>query len=76
MARKLFAVNTEEVKHDAQTETQHPLFSPLAEQWEKAVAAIQGLPPRVALVKRRGKGVVQLRTEPIGPYRITYCGSK
>src|SRR5207244_2860880 len=40
MARKLFAVDTVEVKHDAQTDVQHPLYSPLPEQWERAVAAI------------------------------------
>lgn len=71
MARKLFSVDTEQVKHEAQTETQHPLFSPLMEQWERAVATIQELPPRVALVKRQGRGVAQLRTEPIRPYRVT-----
>src|SRR6185503_12482679 len=38
MAPKLFTVDTEQVKHEAQTETQHPLFSPLSEQWEQAVA--------------------------------------
>jgi hypothetical protein len=38
MALKLFTVDTEAIKHDAQTDTQHPLFSPLTEQWEKAVA--------------------------------------
>jgi len=71
MARKLFMVDTEEIKHDAQTETQHPLYSPLMEQWERAVATIQELPSRTALVKRRGTGVVQLRTEPIRPYLVT-----
>jgi len=43
------------------------LFSPLIEQWEKAVATIQNLPPRVALVKRRGAGVAQIKTENIPP---------
>ena len=71
MARKLFMMNTEEVKHEAQTETQHPLYSPLIEQWERAVAAIQSLPPRTALVKRRGTEVVRLRTEPIPPYQVS-----
>ena len=55
MARKLFTVDTEAVKHEAQTETQHLLYSPLPEQWEKAVAAIQALLSRVALVKRIGE---------------------
>ncbi len=70
MARKLFTVDTEAVKHEAQTETQHPLFSPLPEQWEKAVAAVQALTPRMAFVKRRGAGVVQIRTESVQPYCV------
>ncbi len=71
MSRKLFTVDTEAVKHEAQTDTQHPLFSPLAEQWEEATAAIQALPPRVAFVKQRGRGVVQMRTESIPRYQVT-----
>lgn len=71
MARKMFAVDTEAVKHDAQTDTQHPLYSPLSEQWERAVAGIQGLTPRMALVKRRGKNVAHIRTETIPRYAVT-----
>jgi hypothetical protein len=71
MARKLFTMDTDAVKHDAQTETQHPLFSPLNEQWEQAVAAVQELPPRTALLKRRGKGVMRLSTVTIPRYRVT-----
>lgn len=70
LARKLFTVDTDEVKHDAQTEVQHPLFSPLPEQWERAVAAIQELPPRAALVKRRGQPLARIQTEPIRPYGV------
>jgi hypothetical protein len=71
MARKLFTVDTEEIKHDAQTETQHPLYSPLTEQWERAVAALQALTPRNAVVKLRGRSVAQIRTEPIRPYQVS-----
>jgi hypothetical protein len=70
MAKKLFAADTEEIKHDAQTETQHPLFSPLGEQWEKATAAIQDLPPRTALMKRRGHTVIQMQSQSIRPYKV------
>jgi hypothetical protein len=70
MAKKLFAVDTDEVKHEAQTETQHPLFSPLGEQWEKATAAIQALPSRMALIKRRGHPVIQMQTQRIRPYAV------
>jgi hypothetical protein len=71
MAPKLFTVDTKQVKHEAQTETQHPLFSPLSEQWEQAVKAIQSLPPRMAFVKRREAGLVQVRTEPIPLYQVS-----
>jgi Type IV secretion-system coupling protein DNA-binding domain len=70
MAKKLFAADTEEIKHDAQTETQHPLFSPLGEQWERATATIQELPLRTALVKRRGHTVIQMQTQPIRTYGV------
>jgi hypothetical protein len=71
MTPKLFTVDTEAIKHEAQTQTQHPLFAPLSEQWERAVATLQALLPRTALVKQRGVGVVQVRTEPIPPYRVS-----
>jgi|SRR5579859_4777679 len=70
MAKKLFAVDTDEIKHDAQTETQHPLFSPIAEQWERSTAAIQDLPPRTAMIKRRGHGVIKVQTEDIRAYQV------
>ena len=34
LARVLGNVDSQEIKHDAQIPTQHPLFSPLFEQWE------------------------------------------
>jgi type IV secretion system coupling TraD/TrwB family protein len=34
LARLLGSVDSDHVKHEAQTENQHPLFSPLIEQWE------------------------------------------
>jgi hypothetical protein len=71
MAPKLFSVDTEAVKHDAQTESQHPMYSPLQEQWENATASIQRLRPRHALIKRRNAPIVQMRTARIPPYRAT-----
>lgn len=68
MARKLFAVDTTEVKREAQTDTQHPVYAPLPEQWERAVAIIQALKPRTALVKRRGNNVALMRTLAIHRY--------
>ena len=71
MAKKLFAVDLEEIKHDAQTETQHPVYSSLPEQWERWVARLQHLPPRTAWVKRRGQRPARIQTDPIPPYRVT-----
>jgi hypothetical protein len=71
LAPKLFGVDTEAVKHEAGTDTQHPLYKPLNEQWEKATATIQNLTPRFALVKERGAAVVKVRTETIRPYRVS-----
>lgn len=62
MARKLFMVDTEAIKHESQTETQHPIYSPLPEQWEQWVASVQNLPPRQAWVKRRNKIVAKIQT--------------
>jgi hypothetical protein len=42
----------------------------LPEQWERAVAAIQDLPPRTALLKRRGAPVAQVQTVAIPRYRL------
>ncbi len=71
MAKKLFTVDTEAVKHEAQTETQHPVFSPMNEQWENVVAAIQALPPRTAFVKCRGRPTAQIRTPTIPRYGVS-----
>src|SRR5215211_1661298 len=72
MAPKLFSVDTEVIKHDAQTDTQHPLYLQLNEQWEQATATIQRLAPRFALVKRRNAPVVQIKTARIPSYGVTY----
>ncbi len=66
LARKLFSVNGERVKHtvsdDAQQDRTHPVFYSLQEEWEKCVQTIQNLPPRKALVKAQGHGLRMIRT--------------
>src|SRR5215212_4199772 len=62
MAPKLFSVDTEAVKHEAQTENQHPIYAPLQDQWENATASIQRLRPRHALIKRRNAPAVEITT--------------
>src|SRR5262249_13946682 len=68
LAKKIFFVDTNAVKHDAGSVSQHPLFDPLAEQWEKAIASIQWLTGRFAYLKRRGREATLIRTETIRPY--------
>ncbi len=66
LARKLFSVDGERVKHVVNDEPQqdrtHPVFYTLQEEWEKCIQAIQNLPPRHALVKIQGNGVRRIRT--------------
>src|SRR5207244_8430123 len=35
LAREVGQVDTEAIKHEAQTETQHPVFAPLGDQWQQ-----------------------------------------
>lgn len=66
LARKLFSVNGERVKHtvsdDAQQDRTHPVFYSLQEEWEKCVQTIQNRPPRNALVKTQGRRLRLIRT--------------
>ena len=71
MAKKLFSVNSYQVKHPSQTDTQHPMYSSLPEQWEAAVRTIQELPARRCLVKQRGHKTAQIKTETIKPYKVS-----
>ncbi len=49
-------INTKAVKHDPPTETQHPLYEPLLEQWNEWAAALANQKPREATVRNdRGK---------------------
>ena len=51
LARVLGEVDTSAVKRDHQTEVQHPVFSPLSEQWEDFVQFLTRQPVRQATVK-------------------------
>jgi Type IV secretion-system coupling protein DNA-binding domain len=66
MAKKLFMVDGEEIKHEVENEYQqeksHPVYYSLQEQWEQAVQAIQSLRPRTCLVKAPQRGVVKIHT--------------
>jgi hypothetical protein len=75
MAKKLFAVSSEQVKHEVEDSTQqektHPLFYSLPEEWEEATQAIQNLPPRTALVKVPQRAVAKIYTLPIPPHDLS-----
>ena len=75
MAKKLFQVSGEEVKHEVEDSTQqektHPLFYSLPEEWEEATQAIQNLPPRTALVKVPQRAVAKIYTLPIPPHQLS-----
>src|SRR5712692_4596221 len=63
MAKKLFRVSGDPVKHEVENELQqeksHPVYYSLQEGWEQAIQAIQNLKPRTCLIKRPQKGVVK-----------------
>jgi hypothetical protein len=51
LARVLGDVNTQAVKHESQIAIQHPIFSPLSEQWEEFVQFLTKQNVRQATVK-------------------------
>lgn len=62
LAKKLFDVDVTQVKSEPHTETQHPVFSPLAEQWEKWVQELQQLPARCAYARSSNRLATELKT--------------
>ena len=44
-------LNSEEIKHEAQTSTQHPVFAPLLEQWESFTQALTTQAVRQCTIK-------------------------
>jgi len=51
LARMLGQVDPQQVKHDAQSEVQYPLYSPLHEQWEGFIQHLTKQSVRQAMVK-------------------------
>jgi len=68
-AKIVWYVDTEAVKRSPKTESQHEVFSPLPEQWEKYVDTLRFQRPRRATVACEGRDTVSLTTFPIPPYR-------
>jgi Type IV secretion-system coupling protein DNA-binding domain len=75
MAKKLFTVDAEKIKHEVEDEAHqdrtHPIFYSLQEGWEEAVQAIQALKPRTCLVKVPHRGVVKLHTIGVAERRLS-----
>ena len=75
MAKKLFTVEIEKIKHEVedvkQQDRTHPIFYSLQEGWEEAVQAIQELKPRTCLVKAPYRRVVKLHTMAVPERRET-----
>jgi DNA helicase HerA-like ATPase len=65
MAKKLFAPDLTQVKSEAHTETQHPIFTPVSEQWEKYTQELQGLPSRYAYARSGNGEAKRLHTDTV-----------
>ena len=70
-AKFIGSVDTEAIKRDPKTDTQHELFSSLSEQWEGWIDRLRFQPARQATVASQDGQVVSLRTITIPPYTAT-----
>lgn len=70
-AREVGWVDTGAVKSEPHTDTQHPLYSPLAEQWEAWTARLRDQPGRRAVVAGFDGAVNGIWTTTIPPYRAS-----
>lgn len=68
-AQEVGRVDTQAVKREAQTEVQHPVFAPLAEQWEEWAVRLKDQPARQAVVAGYDGSVRRIWTVHIPPYR-------
>jgi hypothetical protein len=66
LARVLGEVNTLAVKHESQTDIQHPIFSPLNEQWEEFVQFLTKQNVRQATVKTADDRLAVIWSELVG----------
>jgi len=70
-AKVIGRVDTEAVKRDAKTQTQHEIFSPMVEQWEKWIDSLRYQPPRQVTVASQDGQVAILKTLTIPRYTAT-----
>ena len=71
LARDIGHVNTEAIKNEALTDTQHPVFSPLGDQWEEWTMRLKYQKARRALVAAQDGSVRDLWTITIPIYTAT-----
>ena len=69
-AKSIGRVDTEAIKRDPKTETQHEIFEPISNQWEEWVDHIRFQPPRQAVISSQDGGVTEIRTISIPPYQV------
>jgi hypothetical protein len=70
-AKIIGRVDTEAVKREALTETQHEVFSSVGEQWEQWFENLHFQPPRQAYVSSQDREAVSITTLPIAANTIT-----
>ena len=61
-ARHIGSADAMLVKDEAKTDTQHPQFFPVLEQFETWTQELQNLPPQVAYVKLHDRPAVRIKT--------------
>jgi hypothetical protein len=71
LAREVGQVDTEAIKHDAQTDTQHPVYQPLIDQYQTWTDRLRFQKSRQATVASQDGRVARIWTIPIPPYRAT-----
>jgi hypothetical protein len=70
LARVLGEVDTQAIKHESQTDVQHPVFSPLSDQWEEFVQFLTKQNVRQATVKTADDRLAVIWAERV---RDGYC---
>jgi len=71
LARVLGQVDIQAIKRESQTETQHPVFSPLLEQWEHWVQFLTQQAVRQATVKTADDRLAVIWSEKVAPNTVS-----
>jgi TraM recognition site of TraD and TraG len=71
LAKIIGRVDTEAIKREPLTETQHEVFSTVGEQWEQWFDSLHFQPPRQAYVSSQERAATLITTLPISSYTAT-----